>query len=104
MSVAGTWSLKRLVGLLERGRLVGVLSYAEIAGAGSELDLDKSDVEESHGSLSGWSSSWSTTSIRHRPRRRWSALHPAQGFGGCQGGHRGADHQGQSSRLKQSAR
>jgi RNA polymerase primary sigma factor len=53
MSVAELQEFEEVKGLLERGRLVGVLTYAEIAGAVSELDLDESDVEELHGFLEG---------------------------------------------------
>jgi RNA polymerase primary sigma factor len=38
-------------GLLARGLQVGVLTYAEIARAVSELDLDEADVEELQGLL-----------------------------------------------------
>jgi RNA polymerase primary sigma factor len=53
MSVSELQEFEEVKGLLERGRLVGVLTYAEIAGAVSELDLDESDVEELHGFLEG---------------------------------------------------
>ena len=36
-------------GLITHGQQVGVLTYAEIATATAELDLDESDVEELHG-------------------------------------------------------
>src|SRR5262249_46729023 len=38
-------------GLLARGQQVGVLTFAEIGKAVSELDLDEGDVEELHGFL-----------------------------------------------------
>jgi RNA polymerase primary sigma factor len=38
-------------GLIARGTLVGVLSYAEIATATAELELDESDIEELRGFL-----------------------------------------------------
>jgi RNA polymerase primary sigma factor len=51
MSVAELQELEEVKGLIARGRLVGVLTYAEIAGAVAELDLDEADVEELHGFL-----------------------------------------------------
>jgi RNA polymerase primary sigma factor len=41
--------LEEVKGLIAKGQQVGVLTYAEIADAVSELDLDESDVEELHG-------------------------------------------------------
>src|SRR5450755_4512463 len=49
MSVAELQEFEEVKGLLERGQQVGVLTYAEIAGAVSELDLDQGEVEELHG-------------------------------------------------------
>src|SRR5438270_2655978 len=49
MSVIELQELDEVKGLLAKGQQVGVLSYAEIARAMSELDLDESDVEELHG-------------------------------------------------------
>ena len=43
--------LEEVKGLIAKGQQVGVLSYAEITKAMSELDLDESDVEELHGFL-----------------------------------------------------
>ena len=40
--------LEEVKGLIARGQRVGVLTYAEIAIATAELDLDESDVEELH--------------------------------------------------------
>jgi RNA polymerase primary sigma factor len=51
MSVVELQELDEVKGLLARGQQVGVLSYAEITKAMSELDLDESDVEELHGFL-----------------------------------------------------
>ncbi len=51
MSVVELQELDEVKGLLAKGQQVGVLSYAEIAKAMSELDLDESDVEELHGFL-----------------------------------------------------
>ncbi len=51
MSVADLLELDEVKGLIARGQQVGVLSYAEIAGAVSELDLDETDVEELNGLL-----------------------------------------------------
>src|ERR1700746_392987 len=51
MSVVELQELDEVKGLLAKGQQVGVLSYAEIAKAMSELDLDGSDVEELHGFL-----------------------------------------------------
>src|ERR1700719_713414 len=49
MSVVDLAELDEVKGLLAKGQQVGVLSFAEIAKAMSELDLDESDVEELHG-------------------------------------------------------
>ena len=51
MSVAEMQELDEVKGLLAKGQQVGVLTYAEITTAMSELDLDESDVEELHGFL-----------------------------------------------------
>src|SRR5438105_3314839 len=51
MSVVDLAELDEVKGLLAKGQQVGVLSFAEIAKAMSELDLDESDVEELHGFL-----------------------------------------------------
>ena len=51
MSVAELQELEEIKGLVIRGQQLGVLTYAEIAGAVSELDLDEADVEELHGFL-----------------------------------------------------
>jgi RNA polymerase primary sigma factor len=49
MSVAELQEFEEVKSLLARGQQVGVLTYAEIAGVVSELDLDEGDVEELHG-------------------------------------------------------
>ena len=49
MSVVELQELEEIKGLMAKGQQVGVLTYAEIADAVSELDLDESDVEELHG-------------------------------------------------------
>ena len=51
MSVADLEELEEVKGLIARGRQVGVLTYAEMAIAMAELDLDEADVEELHGFL-----------------------------------------------------
>ena len=51
MSVAELQELEEIKGLVNRGQQLGVLTYAEISGAVSELDLDEADVEELHGFL-----------------------------------------------------
>src|ERR1700747_2378868 len=51
MSVVELQELDEVKGLLAKGQQMGVLSYAEISRAMSELDLDESDVEELHGFL-----------------------------------------------------
>jgi RNA polymerase primary sigma factor len=51
MSVAELQELEEIRGLVARGTQLGVLTYAEISTAVSELDLDESDVEELHGFL-----------------------------------------------------
>jgi RNA polymerase primary sigma factor len=51
MSVAELQELEEIKGLLAKGQLTGVLTYAEIAGAVAEIDLDESDIEELHGYL-----------------------------------------------------
>jgi RNA polymerase primary sigma factor len=49
MSVVELQELEEIKGLVAKGQQVGVLTFAEIADAVSELDLDESDVEELHG-------------------------------------------------------
>src|SRR5208283_4138446 len=49
MSVAELREFEEVKGLIARGQRVGVLTYAEIATAAAELDLDETDVEELHG-------------------------------------------------------
>ncbi len=51
MSVVELQELEEVKGLMAKGQQVGVLTYAEISSATSELDLDESDVEELHGFL-----------------------------------------------------
>jgi RNA polymerase primary sigma factor len=51
MSVAELQELEEIKGLVNRGQQLGVLTFAEIAGAIAELDLDEADVEELHGYL-----------------------------------------------------
>src|SRR5246127_1844200 len=48
MSVAELQELEEIKGLVNRGQQLGVLTYAEVATAVSELDLDEADVEELH--------------------------------------------------------
>ena len=49
MSVVELQELEEVKGLLTKGQQFGVLTFAEIATAVSELDLDETDVEELHG-------------------------------------------------------
>jgi RNA polymerase primary sigma factor len=49
MSTAELQELEEVKGLIARGRLVGVLTFAEVAAATTELGLDETDVEELHG-------------------------------------------------------
>jgi len=51
MSVVELQELDEVKGLVAKGQQVGVLTFAEISTATSELDLDESDVEELHGFL-----------------------------------------------------
>ncbi|MGO9976146.1 MAG: sigma-70 family RNA polymerase sigma factor [Solirubrobacteraceae bacterium] len=51
MSVAELREFEEVKGLIARGQRVGVLTYAEIATATAELDLDESDLEELHSSF-----------------------------------------------------
>ena len=51
MSVAELQEVEEVKGLVNRGRQLGVLTFAEIAGAVSRLDLDESEVEELHAFL-----------------------------------------------------
>jgi RNA polymerase primary sigma factor len=53
MSVAELHELEEVRGLVTRGQLVGVLTYAEIATATAEFDLDEADLEELHAFLEG---------------------------------------------------
>jgi RNA polymerase primary sigma factor len=51
MSVTELRELEEVGGLIERGQLVGVLSYSEIAAAIAEVGLDDADAEDLHGLL-----------------------------------------------------
>jgi len=51
MSVAELQELEEIKALVAKGQQVGVLTYAEIATATADLDLDESDAEELHGFL-----------------------------------------------------
>ncbi len=51
MSVVELQELEEIKGLVAKGQLTGVLTYAEIAGAVAEIDLDEADIEELHGYL-----------------------------------------------------
>ena len=51
MSATELQELEEVKGLVARGQQVGVLTYAEIATATAELDLDQTDVEELHAFL-----------------------------------------------------
>jgi RNA polymerase primary sigma factor len=51
MSIADLQELDEVKGLVDRGQRHGVLTYADVAGAASGLDLDEADVEELHGFL-----------------------------------------------------
>ena len=51
MSVVELQELEEIKTLVAKGQLTGVLTYAEIAGAVAEIDLDEADIEELHGYL-----------------------------------------------------
>src|ERR687893_219150 len=51
MSVVDLQELEEVKGLLLKGQQIGVLTFAEIASAVAEIDLDEADVEELHGYL-----------------------------------------------------
>src|ERR1700710_2855638 len=51
MSVVELQELEEIKGLLARGQVPGVLPFAEVASAVSEIDLDESDVEDLHAFL-----------------------------------------------------
>jgi RNA polymerase primary sigma factor len=51
MSVVELQELEEVKALIANGQHVGVLTYAEITAATSELDLDESDIEDLHGFL-----------------------------------------------------
>jgi RNA polymerase primary sigma factor len=51
MLTAGLSDFEEVGALIEHGRQVGVLMYAEVAQAVSELDLDEADIEKLHGLL-----------------------------------------------------
>ena len=51
MSVVDLQELEEVKGLVLKGQQVGVLTFAEIATAVQEIDLDEADVEELHGFL-----------------------------------------------------
>ena len=68
MSVAEFQELEEVKGLIARGLLVGVLTYAEIATATAELDLEETDIEELHGLFERVRSSWSRRSTQRLQR------------------------------------
>jgi RNA polymerase primary sigma factor len=51
MSVVDLHELEEVKGLIVKGQQVGVLTFAEITAALSEMDLDEADVEELHAYL-----------------------------------------------------
>src|ERR671938_612314 len=51
MSVVDLQELEEVKALVLKGQQVGVLTFAEIAGAVAEMDLDETDVEELHAYL-----------------------------------------------------
>src|SRR4051794_386920 len=51
MSVVELQELEEVKGLILKGQQVGVLTFAEIATAVQEVDLDETDVEELHAFL-----------------------------------------------------
>ena len=51
MSVAELQELEEVRLLVAKGRQTGVLTYAEVAVALAEVELDEGDVEELHGFL-----------------------------------------------------
>src|SRR5687767_3987908 len=53
MSVAELQELEEVKNLLARGQELGVLTYAEVALAVRELDVDETDVEELHAFIEG---------------------------------------------------
>ena len=51
MSVAELQELEEVKLLITKGQANGVLTYAEVATALAEVDLDESDIEDLHGFL-----------------------------------------------------
>src|SRR3954452_14890336 len=51
MSVVDLQELEEVKGLILKGQQVGVLTFAEISSAVSEMNLDETDVEELHAFL-----------------------------------------------------
>jgi RNA polymerase primary sigma factor len=51
MSVAELQELEEVRLLLAKGKQTGVLTYAEVATALAEVDVDEGDIEELHGYL-----------------------------------------------------
>src|SRR3954454_4668561 len=51
MSVAELQELEEVKLLITKGQTTGVLTYAEVATALAEVDLDESDIEDLHGFL-----------------------------------------------------
>jgi RNA polymerase primary sigma factor len=51
MSVAELQELEEVKGLVTKGQATGVLTYAEVATALQEVDLDEGDIEDLHGFL-----------------------------------------------------
>ena len=68
MSAADLQEFEQVKGLIARGLHVGVLTYAEIATATADLDLEDTEVEELRPSSSAVGSSWSKKSTRPLPQ------------------------------------
>src|SRR5436190_6444765 len=76
MSVAELQELEEVKLLITKGQANGVLTYAEVATALAEVDLDESDIEDLHGFLerSEIELVEGSTSSRRRPsKRHWTA-------------------------------
>ena len=74
MSVAELQELEEVKLLLTKGQTAGVLTYAEVAIALAEVELDEGDIEDLHGTSRSRRSSWSRRSTpRSEQRPRWSA-------------------------------
>ena len=73
MSVAELQELEEVKLLVVKGQPTGVLTYAEVATALAEVELDEGDIEELHGYFEKSEIELVEDDPDRTPRPRWSA-------------------------------